>query len=253
MVRGVNRTEVAGLTPVFRFCYTFYAGKVYMNGKETQWRQGFFEEVEPIRLADPLSYVLGAQKEGAPFVFKYTDAVKLAGHSCPAVSGAFKLTAKALKALYGEELPLRGGIRVLIKGGPGELAYGPQSQVISLITGAAGEAGFKGLRRLFSRNKKLVFDKEDFQFNTFIFQREDTGKTVKVVYNPDKIPEEPEVASLMPPVMEGTAREEEKERFMALWQGKVKKILLEDELYPGLFEVEELRGFKFPEGRGEKA
>jgi hypothetical protein len=53
--------------------------------------------------------------------------------------------------------------------------------------------------------------------------------------------------------MEGTAREEEKERFMALWQGKVKKILLEDELYPGLFEVEELRGFKFPEGRGEKA
>jgi hypothetical protein len=70
-----------------------------------------------------LSYALGSQKQGSPFVFNYTDAVKLAGHSCPAVSGAFKLTQKALKALYGEETPVRGGVRVLIKGGPEHNAY----------------------------------------------------------------------------------------------------------------------------------
>jgi formylmethanofuran dehydrogenase subunit E len=224
-----------------------------MKEKETEWRQGFFDRVEPIRLADPLSYVLGSQKEGATFVFKYSDAVKLAGHSCPAVSGAYKLTARALTALYQDKLPVRGGVRVLIKGGPEQLAYGPQSQVISLITGAAGEAGFKGLRGLFSRNKKLVFDTEDFQFNTFIFQREDTGKTVKVVYNPDKVPVDPEINRLMPLVLDGTASEEEKDRFIALWQGKVKKILLEDEKYPGLFEVEELKDFRFPGAGGARS
>lgn len=213
----------------------------------TEWRQGFYAEVEPIRLIDPLSYALGSQKQGSPFVFNYTDAVKLAGHSCPAVSGAFKLTQKALKALYGEETPVRGGVRVLIKGGPEQLAYGPQSNVITLITGAAGEAGFKGLGGRFARNKKLVFDRGDFQFNTFIFQRQDTGKAVKVVYNPDKVPLDPEVERLRPRVLEGTASEEERERFMALWQGKVKKILLEDESYPGLIEVEELEAFTFPE------
>ena len=37
---------------------------------------------------------------------------KLAGHSCPAVSGAYKVTEKALKALYGSETPMRGGISV---------------------------------------------------------------------------------------------------------------------------------------------
>jgi hypothetical protein len=213
----------------------------------TEWRQGFFSEVEPIRLIDPLSYALGSQKQGSPFVFNYTDAVKLAGHSCPAVSGAFKLTQKALKALYGEETPVRGGVRVLIKGGPEQLAYGPQSNVITLITGAAGEGGFKGLGGRFARNKKLVFDRGDFQFNTFIFERQDTGNAVKVVYNPDKVPLGPEVERLRPRVLEGTASEEERERFIALWQGKVKKILLEDESYPGLFEVEELEAFTFPE------
>jgi formylmethanofuran dehydrogenase subunit E len=92
-----------------------------------------------------------------------------------------------------------------------------------------------------------VFDRGDFQFNTFIFERQDTGNAVKVVYNPDKVPLGPEVERLRPRVLEGTASEEERERFIALWQGKVKKILLEDESYPGLFEVEELEAFTFPE------
>ncbi len=214
----------------------------------TRWRQDFFSEVEPIRLRDPLAYVLGAQDEGEPFVFTYTDAVKLAGHSCPAVSGAYRLTAKALKALYGDELPVRGEIKVLIKGAPTQLAYGPQAQVITLITGASGESGFKGLGGRYSRFNKLLFDREDFQFSTFIFQREDTGKTVKVTYNPSVVPQEPEINELTPKVLQGTATEEEKDRFITLWQGKVRRILLEDEKYPGLFEVEELEGFEFPGG-----
>ncbi len=214
----------------------------------TKWRQDFFEKVEPIRLKDPLSYILGAQKEGEPFVFHYTDAVMLAGHSCPAVSGAYMLTSKALKALYPDELPVRGEIRVLVKGGPTDLAYGPQAQVISFITGASGETGFKGLGGRFSRHNKLIFDREDFQFNTFIFQREDTGRAVKITYNPQALPPAPRLNDLSPRVISGTATEEEKEEFIALWQGNVRRILLEDEDYPGLFTIEELGDFSFPGG-----
>lgn len=217
-----------------------------MQNKITVWRQGFYKDVEPIRLVDPLAQILGAQSTGEPFVFNFTDAVLLAGHSCPAVSGAYKLTQKALKALYGSELPVRGTIKVLIKGGPEDLAYGPQAQVISLITGASGLTGFKGLGGRHGRKNKLFFDTKDVQFNTFIFQREDTGKTVKVTYNPQALPPDARMNDLSPRVLSGKATDEEKEIFVSIWQGNVRKILLEDEKYPGLFTVEELEDFSFP-------
>lgn len=213
---------------------------------KTVWRQKFYDEVETIRLSDPLSHLLGAQDDTEPFVFRFTDAVLMAGHSCPAVSGAYKITLKGLKALYGGETPVRGAIRVLIKGGPRDLAYGPQAQVISLITGASGATGFKGLGGKYSRNDKLLFDTKDVQFNTFIFEREDTGKAVKVTFNPQALPQDPRMNELSPRVIGGMATKEEKELFIELWQGNVKKILLEDDKYPGLFTVDEITGFRFP-------
>lgn len=224
-----------------------------MSKNNTVWRQDFFNEVERIRLIEPLAHILGAQNEGEPFVFDYTDAVKVAGHSCPAVSGAYKLTALALKALYGEELPVRGEIKVLIKGGPADLAYGPQSHVISLITGASGSTGFKGLGGRYGRNNKLFFDSKNTEFNTFIFQREDTGKAVRISYNPQAVPGDPRMNDLVPKVMRGVATKEEKDLFISLWQGNVRKILLENEKFPGLFEIEELEGFKFPAGLSTEA
>ncbi|MBI5885071.1 MAG: hypothetical protein HZB85_00590 [Deltaproteobacteria bacterium] len=215
--------------------------------EETKWRQDFFKDVEPIKLRDPLAYILGAQKEGEPFVFNYTDAVMLAGHSCPAVSGAYMVTLKALKALYNDKLPIRGEIRVLIKGGPTDLAYGPQAQVISFITGASGVTGFKGLGGAHGRNNKLAFDTKDVQFNQFIFQREDTGKAVRVTYDPQALPPQDErMSDLVPLVLRGIASEEEKDLFISIWQGNVRKILLENEKYPGLFKVEEVKDFQFP-------
>ncbi|MBI1912263.1 MAG: hypothetical protein HYS21_09705 [Deltaproteobacteria bacterium] len=212
----------------------------------TKWRQDFFEQVEPIKLVEPLAYILGAQDEGEPFVFNYKDAVLVAGHSCPAVSGAYKVTQKGLKALYGNELPVRGEIRVLIKGGPTDLAYGPQSHVISLITGAAGVTGFKGLGGNYGRNNKLFFDSNDVQFNTFIFQREDNGKAVQVTYNPQALSGDPRMNDLIPLVLRGIASKEQKDLFISLWQGNVRKILLEDDRFPGLFEVQELSNFEIP-------
>lgn len=219
----------------------------------TVWRQDFFDKVEPIKLIEPLAHVLGAQDEGEAFVFNYTDAVLVAGHSCPAVSGAYKVTQKGLKALYGKELPVRGEIKVIIKGGPSDLAYGPQSHVISLITGASGATGFKGLGGKYGRNGKLFFDSKDVQFNMFIFQREDTGKAVSVTYNPQALPGDMRMNELIPLVLRNIATKEQKDLFISLWQGNVKRILLEDEKYPGLVQVEELKNFEFPRHLKESA
>lgn len=213
---------------------------------QSNWAQPFFDDAPEIRLKDPLAYILGAMEANGVMVFRYADAVKMAGHSCAAVSGAYMVTVKALKALYGDETPIRSQIRVLLKGGPTDLAYGPMAQVISLITGAATETGFKGLGKVGGRQNKLVFDEDDFQFNTFIFQREDTGKAVKVMYNPQALPQNPAMGDLMPKVVAGQASKEERDQFVTMWQGNVKKVLLESDKYSGLFEVEELKGFHFP-------
>ena len=213
---------------------------------QSNWCQTFFDEAPEIRLKDPLAYILGAMEADEVMVYKYADAVKMAGHSCAAVSGAYMVTVKALKALYDNETPVRSQIKVLLKGGPTDLAYGPMAQVISLITGAAGETGFKGLGKVGGRQNKLVFDEDDFQFNTFIFQREDTGKAVKVMYNPQALPQNPAIGDLMPKVVSGQASKEERDQFVSMWQGNVKKVLLEADKYTGLFHVEELKGFHFP-------
>ena len=219
-----------------------------MSEGQSKWGQDFFDMVEPLRLKDPLAYILGSMEEGELLVFKYPDAVKLAGHSCPAISGAYKITARALSALYGNEIPVRGDIRVAVMGKATDLAYGPMSQVISLITGAAPVTGFAGLGRRFRRRDLLVFDGDHFEYNTFIFQRLDTEKTVSVTYNPDVVPEDPGLGELISLVLKGEATEEEHKAFKKAWQGKVRMILLEDNKLPGLFELREVTDYRFPQG-----
>lgn len=215
---------------------------------QSKWSPGFYDEVEPIVLKDPLAYFLGAMEEGEVFIFKYPDAVKLAGHSCTAIGGAYKITQKALKALYGEEIPVRGEIKVSVMGGPKDMAYGPMSQVISFITGAAPATGFAGLAGRFRRQNLLLFDREHIQYNTFIFMRLDTGKMVEVRYNPDLIPEDPDLGRLAPLVIRGRASEEDIKRFKELWQDKVRKVLLEEDKIPGLIEIREISDYQFPHG-----
>ena len=213
---------------------------------QSRWGQDFFDKVEPIKLKDPLAYFLGSMDEGELLVFNYADAVKLAGHSCPAISGAYKITAKALSALYGDEPPVRGEIRVAVLGKPTDMAYGPMSQVISLITGAAPVTGFGGFGRRFRRRDLLVFDEGHFGYNTFIFQRMDNKKTVEVTYNPDLVPEDPRLGELISLVLSDQASEEDKRAFRKAWQDKVRNILIEDKNIPGLFEVKEIKEYRFP-------
>lgn len=210
-----------------------------MFDAQTKWKQHFYDEVEPIELKEPLAVFLGAIEEKGSFIFTYTDAIKLAGHSCPAVSGAYKITQKALKALYGDETPVRGEISVRVLGSVDHGANGPISQVISLITGAAPETGFVGLGQNFIRKNKLVFDEKNEEANTFVFTRDDNQKTVKITYHPERIPQDENMSGLFTKCIVGTATLKQKERFKEIWQDRVRTVLLEE--VEGLFEVEEIK------------
>ena len=204
----------------------------------TKWKQHFYEDVAPIRIKDPLAIFLGAIDEGEEFVFTYTDAIKLAGHSCPAVSGAYMMTAKALSALYGSDTPVRGEVSVKVLGAIDNGANGPISQVISLITGAAPETGFAGLGQKFIRKNKLVFDEKNEEPNTFVFIRDDNGKSVKVTYHPEKIPYKEEMSSLFTKCIVETATKKQRDEFMAIWQERVRTVLFEE--VKNLFTVQKL-------------
>ncbi|MCD6397511.1 MAG: hypothetical protein J7L71_08215, partial [Spirochaetaceae bacterium] len=103
----------------------------------------FFDKVEKIILEDNLADFLGVF-EGGLIEFSYTEIVKSAGHSCPTIAGAYLMTLKGLKALYGPEIPQRGGIMVEFPEDFKEGVSGVIANAVSNITGAREYSGFKG-------------------------------------------------------------------------------------------------------------
>ncbi|WP_428622266.1 hypothetical protein [Sedimenticola sp.] len=91
----------------------------------------FFDLIGPVQLRDPLAEVLGAM-EGGVMQIGYLDVVRLAGHSCPTVAGAFLMARKGLAALYGDALPVRGEIAVKLQQPIGEGVTGVIANVLSL-------------------------------------------------------------------------------------------------------------------------
>ncbi len=199
--------------------------------EQTKFNKSFFDSVETIKIKDPLAIALGAMDKNEAFVFAYTDAVKFAGHSCPAVSGAYKLTQLALKSLYGNETPVRGQIRVTFKGGINQKVNGPISQVVTLITGAAGESGFKGLGGgRYNRQNLLSFDEtkdaDEDAVCTAIFERMDTGKKIEISYSNYMLPANPKMGDLMPLAVTGKGSDAEIKEFGELWHERVKAVLI---------------------------
>ena len=200
---------------------------------QTKFNKDFFDQVEPIKLKDPLAVALGAMDKDEPFVYRYEDAVKLAGHSCLAISGAYRLIKDALKYLYGDEIPARGEIKVTFKGGVEYRVNGPISQVVTFITGAAAENGFHGLGGgRFNRHNLLTFDESRQPPATAIcsaiFERIDNGKAVEITYTNNMLPGNPKMADLMPLAVSGTGSDKEIKEFGDLWHDRVKMVLMDD-------------------------
>src|ERR1035437_10247700 len=97
----------------------------------------FFSEVMPIIVHDRLAAFLGAA-DGGVIEYRYVDAVKLAGHSCPTVAGVYLLICRSLIELYPDELPERGEIQVDFRADQEEGAVGVRAAVAGLVPGAAG-------------------------------------------------------------------------------------------------------------------
>lgn len=194
----------------------------------------FFDEVDPIETIDPLADVLGAIDNGF-ITYNYVDMVKLAGHSCPTVAGAWLMCKVGLKELYKDEFPVRGNVKVELKGSLEEGVTGVIGSCIGLITGAANEGGFKGLNGKMARNNRLFYGIE--MEKEVRLTRLDTGDSVELSYNPSIIPVVPEQQQLMQKIMQGIASPEDKKRFGELWQERVKKILLQTELWSKMVAV----------------
>lgn len=194
----------------------------------------FIDDVPKIRLYDPLAEFLGAIDDGI-VEYSYLDAIKLAGHSCPTVASAYWMTCKALKALYGEDLPERGSIRIEFRQKSTDGVCGVIANVVHLLTGAGNNAAFKGIGGRFDRRSKLLFE-SDIQ-TEMRFTRLDTMQAVSVSVNLQGVPSSPRVSELLPACLNGTASREEHAEFRQLWQMRVKAILLDHADDPHVFNL----------------
>jgi len=181
----------------------------------------FYDTIETIKVKDQLSAVLGAFEKGE-YEFNYLDIVKSAGHSCPTVAGAYIITLEGLKALYPNELAVRGNIKVEFREALEEGVAGVIGNVVSQITGATDKSGFKGLNGKFARHSLMHFNSD---INSSVrLTRLDNSKSVDVTYNPSNIMPNPDMQVLMQKMMQGNATADELKEFGALWQDRVKRI-----------------------------
>jgi len=188
----------------------------------------FYAQVPSITLYDPLSEFLGAFEQGE-LEISYLECVKLAGHSCPTVAGAYLMAYYGLQALYPDTLPERGNVKVEMLEGEEAGVTGVISNVIGFIVGANGNGGFKGIQGHFSRNNLLGFDVP--MQGEVKLTRLDNQQSVTLSYNPSSIPPAPEMQALMGKSIQGVATKEEQKTFGTLWQECVEKILLSTKLH----------------------
>jgi formylmethanofuran dehydrogenase subunit E len=189
----------------------------------------FYDRTPAIRLFDPLADFLGAT-EGGIVEIGYLDCVKLAGHSCPTVAGAYRMAQEGLKILFADQLPHRSTLRVELAQSEAEGVAGVTGQIIGCITGAGGIGGFKGIGDRFARNNRLLYGVRldgDVRLT-----RLDTGRSVTLSYDPSKVPGDPAMKRLMHRVLHHDASPQEYQRFRTLWQERTEAIATAEDPTP---------------------
>lgn len=198
----------------------------------------FFDAVPTLVLRDPLAHFLGASTDGM-IEYRYLDVVKLVGHSCPTVAGAYMLTRNALNALYGNERPERGAIRIefsdaLLNGVTGVIA-----SVVTMLTGATVNTGFKGIGGRFDRRNLMAFD-ADIPLE-IRYTRLDTGAQVDGAAHLKQVAMDTDTPSLMQRCLQGNATLDEQCLFGMKWQDRVRRILLEHGDDPTIFVIQHVQ------------
>lgn len=220
--------------------------------KEAQWSQEHITDVPPIMMNDPLLELLGQTEQPIPYT--YEEAVKLAGHSCGAVAGAWIITQKALEALYPDEVPERGEIMIEAPGAEDEWLVGVFGEVMTYVTGAAPQTGFPGAAFGKGYNRRGLLTYKEAKTNTpppqmvWIFKRLDTGAQVGVGYDLSltQPPATPEFMKMIPKLVNGEASPEEAKEWTEDWNARVEFIFQNADTLEGLFTVTDLEIHKVP-------
>nr|WP_199678868.1 hypothetical protein [Salinisphaera sp. LB1] len=190
-----------------------------------------------MQVRDPLAQLLGATDTGL-IEYRYEDAVRLAGHSCPTVAGAFLAGRAALAALYPGGPAERGAIAVHMPAPATHGTVGVVAQIFTLLTGAAGDGGFRGIGGRFARNGLLSFaTSATSEENTVCVTRVDTAAAVAVAFHVDAVPVTANLHELMALVMQNRADAEQQAAFGAAWQDRVRRMLTEHADDPAVIRV----------------
>jgi hypothetical protein len=185
----------------------------------------FYEQAPVVRTRDPFAEMLGAAQDGM-LEYHYVDAVRLAGHSCPTVAGAFLMGRAALAALYPDEPAERGRIAVHMPAPEQEGTTGVMAQVLTLLTGAASDNGFHGIQGRFKRKGLLSFS-DRHEGEAITFTRLDTGASVAVSLNVSPVPGDPAQGARMAAILQDRADDSQRVAFANAWQDRVRRLLLE--------------------------
>jgi hypothetical protein len=179
----------------------------------------FFDKINPIVLRDPLGEFIGTS-QGGILEITYVDTVKMAGHSCAVVGGAYLAAREGLKALYRDELPCRGEIKVEIRRGVTDDNAGVVGSVLSNITGATSDFGFGGLPGGRFNRRNLLFYNAPIDTDIRL-TRLDTNRQVGVNYHPEK---EVNPKAILMTAIGPKATQEDKKTFPKRFQNMVKKL-----------------------------
>lgn len=194
----------------------------------------FFSRIPPVTLYDPLADFLGSAKDGR-LDYHFADAVRLTGHACPTVAGAWLTACGALQALYPETLPVRGQIDVAFGDSESQGVTGVIASVLGLLTGAAGRGGFSGLGGHFNRRELLQFGVAGV--SQVRFHRRDTGLTADCRLSLAAAPADPVTGQLLARLLSGDNSPDLAGEFHRLWLARVERILLDATLRPQLLDI----------------
>jgi hypothetical protein len=214
--------------------------------EDARWTQDHVTDVPPIMMRDPFLELLGQTDKPIPYT--YEEAVKLAGHSCGAVAGAWTITRKALEALYTDVVPERGKIVIEAPGAEDEWIVGVFGEVMTYVTGASPKSGFPGgpFGQSYRRRNLLNYKAEPAHTPparmVWAFRRTDTGAQVGVQYDLSMIqpPGTPERNEMAAKLARGEATPEEAREWVEYWNARVRFIFENADTLKGLFTVTDL-------------
>lgn len=184
-----------------------------------------YDQAPRIPMHDPLAALLGAV-DGGLLEYRYIDAVRLAGHSCPTVAGAYLMARAASRALYPEEPAERGGIAVRMPAPEDEGVTGVIAQVLTLITGAAAGNGFHGIGGRYARQSLLSFTALS-DSRAVHFSRRDSGATVAVEMDLSSLPPPANLGEWLSAALNPASTPAQRSAFAQAWQDRVRLLLLE--------------------------